>query len=174
MFGGRKSEDFIDFFPCVEHIHLPILLQKDLQMECLINNEQFIIILGDTSTLDEDTYIKLNREGYIILFASDDKGLVALCHNHSNILVIIIDGDVKELSLPQLDNAIKETSIHKYKLVLLSSFRISAMKQALMYGFDEFIAKPISFNEFRALLIKSECDRIKLLNTITNHKTRIS
>ncbi|MCF8363917.1 MAG: hypothetical protein K9G70_14980, partial [Prolixibacteraceae bacterium] len=74
-------------------------------MECLINNEQFIIILGDTSTLDEDTYIKLNREGYIILFASDDKGLVALCHNHSNILVIIIDGDVKELSLPQLDNA---------------------------------------------------------------------
>lgn len=115
-----------------------------------------IIVGGTIETLDRKIITALQDAGYQVVFACNNKELLAGLTQSANTVAIIIDGDRDSFSLIPISYRKKHRTTFSTVLIFTSRFRITAVAHALQEGFDEFLAKPVGKEELLSVIRKAE------------------
>lgn len=119
-------------------------------------NSQAILIFDQEEAVRDSLSLVLSEEGYQCFTAKTESGALNILQSNSVGLVIL---DIQVLR-PAFLKKIKTRCPHTKIMILSSYTEIDATQQALSAGADDFVLKPLDFDELLAYV------KILILKTV--------
>jgi len=113
-----------------------------------------ILVAEDNNDNFEYIWHTLDKTGIKIVRARDGAEAVALCHEHPEFSLILMDGMMPRMTGYQAATEIKKFRMGLTIVILTGYVDQSSIEQAVLSGCNDYLAKPIGIEELFATLKK--------------------